>query len=318
MLETSPNIFDRAMEFKLKDHSIPEANAVHLLGAIGNNFIPSELAGSEMGIAPSGVPRLALKEYALLRPNFNGRSPSCFLSQRSNLFLATYDGRLMMLPWKDPHLANAKECSLDSLLQSLIADRSVEGLGKKCDTTGQSGIYVSKMVYDESMDIMAWVLSDGNIYLVEIGQDSWTLLDSTTDLVSSLYSQSANNLDCSDWRLLKISSEGSIDLGPSKCSACVALNPEFKLLAVGIEFGHIHIYQIEDVVPKNTRLSCIFSHDLLRKTSPTNGSDPKIIFDLAWSEDYSVLAVSYVGGLILWSVFGHLLASIPGNLIPPV
>jgi hypothetical protein len=317
-LEASPNIFDRVMEFKLKDSSIPEANAVHLLGALGNSFVPPELAISDIGMVTSGVPRLALREYAVLRPDFNGRSPSCFLSQRSNLLLATDDGRLMMLPWRDPHLAIAKECSLEGLLRNQVTDGSIPGPGRKFDTTGQPGAYVSKMVYDESMGVMAWVLSDGSIYLVEIGQDSWTLLDSTTDVVSSLYSQTANNLDCSDWRLLRIGLEDSLDLEPSKCSVGVSLNPEFKLLAIGTELGFIYVYRIEDTVPKNTRFLHRFPYDLLRETSSTNVPDPKIILDLAWSEDCNALAVSHVGRLRLWSVFGHLLADIPASLITPV
>jgi hypothetical protein len=90
------------MEFKSAKEITSEAEMIHLQGALGAGLSHSELTPSDIGMTATGVPKLALKQYAILKLDINGASISCMVAQHSELLLATYDGRLIAIPWKHP------------------------------------------------------------------------------------------------------------------------------------------------------------------------------------------------------------------------
>lgn len=88
----------------------------------------------------------------------------------------------------------------------------------------------------------------------------------------------------------------------------MALNPRFRLLAVGCTNGDVHVFNVDANMTPN------FSHTLSfhSRTAPMRGDEWNSgpVTDIKWSEDgYALALAQEEGGLSIWSVFGSSLMS---------
>jgi hypothetical protein len=309
-VEISSNIFDRTMEFKLKDGIESEVDMIHLQGALGAS-LQSGLALSDSGMTAIGVPKITLKQYASLQLDVAGTSPSCIVAQRSDLLLATYDGRLIAIPWKNPHLSKIKEWYLHDIMQNLVRIQKTEYTDAEYVAKDGHAIYICKMVYDKFMNVMAWVLSDGSAYLIQRKQDPWMVLEAMSNSDSTSLS---DDISYAEWRLQLVNPRDENSEKP-RCFTCIALNSEFRMLAVGDESGDIYVYRIDETGSKNICFSHCLLCNRINETMPTDSSFSGKVTNLEWMTEGSALATSYEHGLIIWSVFGYPLV---GNFEDPI
>lgn len=88
----------------------------------------------------------------------------------------------------------------------------------------------------------------------------------------------------------------------------VALNPRFRLLAVGCTNGDVHVFNVD------SNMTPTFSHTLSfhSRSAPMRGEewDSGPVTDIKWSDDgYALALAQEEGGLSIWSVFGSSLMS---------
>ncbi len=89
----------------------------------------------------------------------------------------------------------------------------------------------------------------------------------------------------------------SLAAAPHPRLISAAINPKFRLLALGAASGQTHVYSIDDALQPR------FSHSLCADEGQSAATDAAGM--LEWSPDCHALAVGHaVSGIGIWSVFG--------------
>jgi hypothetical protein len=198
-----------------------------------------------------------------------------------------------------------------------LAERQTKNyMNTKSVAKDEYAIYIRKMVYNDSMNIMAWILSDSSTYLIQRKQDPWMVLETTS---SSTYSVDSIELmadvDHVEWKLQRIDSDDSEISEKLKCSTCIALNSEFKMLAIGEESGSIYVYRINETISKDICFSHLLSYNYIEGAISMDHRFPGKVTNIEWTTEGHALAASYEYGLAIWSVFGYLLTSNFGDTV---
>jgi hypothetical protein len=294
------------MEFKFKDQETSETDMIHLQGALGCSLASYDSGLYNTDITLIGLPKTTLKLSTSFNIDTTRGSPCCIVSDGIDLLLATYDGRLLIFQWKSTSFSEAREYCLYNLIQNITAG---EDYSNKQITS--KDLHISEMICDNSAGIMAWILSNGYVYVVERELESWIMLEEMpfTHIDTHIQSGSQDNGKI-QWKVHFLMSYNQKPKNEYHAT-CLAMNYEHRILAFGDQLGDIYIYKIDDISRINFRcynlLSHIRSSDIISQGYSFFGK----VTSLLWIANNAILVASYEHGLALWTKFGYLIAAYP-------
>ena len=108
------------------------------------------------------------------------------------------------------------------------------------------------------------------------------------------------------WKAIHV----DITLNTPSLATCIAINHPFSLIAIGTSAGEVLVYSMNSGA-KQSSLLISFSHAMiLSRPDETPARASSAATSLTWSADGYALAAGWiVGGMAVWSVYGHLMAS---------
>ncbi|KNC98616.1 uncharacterized protein SPPG_09360 [Spizellomyces punctatus DAOM BR117] len=146
---------------------------------------------------------------------------------------------------------------------------------------------LAQIVANASMDLFAWVTVTGNAYLAQRGK--------------GVRNTPGSKGVMSTWSGLRFYGGEENDAR----STYVAINSLFHLVAVGTTTGEVHVFSLTE-----DRSELRFSHKCTVESAGGGYGSVQLgaVSALHWSRDGYALAVGWIiGGLSVWSTFGHLL-----------
>ncbi|KAG0145186.1 hypothetical protein CROQUDRAFT_658980 [Cronartium quercuum f. sp. fusiforme G11] len=274
--------------------------------------LPNNLSNSFLSTGPAeGIPfpKLVLRFISEILKRTEEENVSCFEPTPSHLLIAisSPSSQLRSLPWPTRSDSSLRKTSSDSH-SAYIHLNSTSHLNN-LDWLINRSVSIRSITYSDPLSLYIFITSDGRAYLVH-----QVLSPPTPGCIQSepihwvgrcfhsfhkdhsITSTSDPNLD---------ENENDPKGTESPATGSCSINVRFSLVALALDRGIVIVYALGYFTSSTT-----YSHTLnLRQSlNNLNRSETGEVNMCSWTSDGHALAVSWVNGFSVWSVFGRLQA----------